>query len=220
MRNLFKKDTFIKKVSFFVQICITMKKIIFVLILFGFSKIYSQSSLSARLLTVSTHPFANKNLPLHQNKIDNKGYLTFEPGLILSYDRFLAKKISFRISTAVMNDRLNTLAGYSQIMLKYKMLKYYKHSLFLGFGPSAFYETDKSDDRNWVNEDNYKLSGNTLYKIGWLSGIIEYNYYITKKMDFVLTLNHTHSRSVALSLGIRFDLPDPGGKGCDCPSFR
>ncbi len=197
-----------------------MKKIIFVLILFGFSKIYSQSSLSVRLLTVSTHPFAKQNLSLHQNTIDNAGYVTFEPGLIISYDRYLAKNLSVRLSTSVMNDRYNTLAGYSQIMLKYKVLKYYKHSLYIGFGPSVFYETGKSGIENWVNEDNYKTANHTLYKFGWLSGMVEYNYYLNKHLDFALTLNHTHSKSLAISAGVRFDLPDPNGKGCDCPSFR
>ena len=197
-----------------------MKKLIFVLLIFGFYKTYSQSSLSARLLTVSAHPFANQNLALHKNTIDKNGYITFEPGLILSYDRYLAKKLSFRFSTAVMNDRYNTLAGYSQVILKYKVLKYYKHSVYLGFGPAIFYETDKSYIENWVNEDNYKTANNTLYKTGWLSGMFEYNYYINKHMDFALTLNNTHSKSFAISAGIRFDLPDPNGKGCDCPSFR
>lgn len=199
-----------------------MKKLLLVIssIIFNLGILSAQSSLSARILTVSTHPFANQNLPLHQNTLDNKGYITFEPGLIVSYDRYLAKNLSLRLSTSVMNDRYNTLAGYSQIMLKYKLLKYYKHSFYIGFGPAVFYETDKSSIENWVNEDNYKTADNTLYKIGWLSGMIEYNYYITKKIDFAVTLNHIHSRSLALSLGVRFDLPDPNGKGCDCPSFR
>lgn len=201
-----------------------MKKLflIIVSIIFNIGILYAQSSLSARILTVSTHPFANQNLPLHKNSIDNKGFVTFEPGLILSYDRYLAKNLSFRFSTSVMNDRYNTIAGYSQVLLKYKLVKYYKHSFYIGFGPALFYETDKPNIENWVNEDNYKTADNNeiLYKIGWLSGMIEYNYYITKKIDFAVTLNHIHSRSLALSLGVRFDLPDPDGKGCDCPSFR
>jgi hypothetical protein len=157
---------------------------------------------------------------LHQNKIDNKGYLTFEPGIILSYDKYLFSKFTLRISTSAMKDRFNELAGQSQIILKYKALKYYKHSLYFGFGPSVFYESNKLSNENYINEDNFKLSNNTMYKIAWLSGMIEYNYYISKKMDFALTLNHIHPSSIALSIGIRFALPDPNGKGCDCPSFR
>ncbi len=198
-----------------------MKKILLnIILLFIIINSYSQSSLSTRLLTLSYHPFAEQNLPLHQNTIDNNGYITLEPGLIFSYDRYIAKNLSFRISTAIINDRYNTLAGNSQIILKYKILKYYKHSLYIGFGPAVFYETEKSTIENWVNEDNYKLANNTLYKFGWLSGMIEYNYYISKHLDFALTLNHTHSKSFAISAGVRFDLPDPDGKGCDCPSFR
>lgn len=198
-----------------------MKKFsIIISLIFSFYISNSQSSFSVRISTISAHPFAKHNLVLHQNPIDNKGYLTFEPGIIFSYDKYLANKLAFRISTAVHKDRFNTLSGYSQILIKYKAIKYYKHSLYLGFGPAIHYETNKLGTLNYVNEDKLKISNNTMYKIAWLSGMLEYNYYYSKKMDFALTLNHIHTRSIALSLGIRFALPDPNGKGCDCPSFR
>ena len=194
--------------------------LISILLLFSFGISSAQSSFSARLLTVTSHPFAKQNLTLHKNPIDNNGYLTFEPGLILSYDKYLVNKFALRMSTSVMNDRYNTLAGYSQIMLKYKVLKYYKHSVYLGFGPAVHYSTNKMSIENYINEDNYKTANNTMYKIAWLSGMAEYNYYVSKKTDFVITLNHTDVKSLGISLGVRFDIPDPNGKGCDCPSFR
>ena len=199
-----------------------MKKalLFFILISASILQVISQNSLSARIITVSTHPFAESNLALHKNPIDNSGYLTFEPGLVFSYDRYLFKKFSFRFSTALMNDRFNLLAGYSQILLKYKILKYYKHSLYLGFGPAIHYETDKTFIENYVNEDNYSIVNNTMYKISWLSGLVEYNYYLNKKTDLALALNHIHPRTIAISIGVRFDMPDPNGKGCNCPSFR
>ncbi len=197
-------------------------KIISILILFFFSFGISsaQSSFSARLISVTAHPFAKENLSWHQNKIDKLGYLTFEPGLILSYDKYLIKKFSLRISTSAMKDRFNGVSGYSQIILKLKALKQFKHYLFLGLGPSVFYETNKFNNPNYTNEENFNLSNNTIYKFFWLSGMIEYNYYVSKKMDLALTLNHIHPHSIALTVGIRFELPDPNGKGCDCPSFR
>ncbi len=199
-----------------------MKKalIVLILVLLSIFHLNSQNSLSARIITVSTHPFADINLPLHQNPIDNSGYVTFEPGLILSYDRYLFKKFSFRFSTAVMNDRFNLLSGYSQILLKYKILKYYKHSIYIGFGPAVHYATDKTYIENYVNEENYSIVNNTMYKISWLSGLVEYNYLINKKTDLALALNHIHPRSIAISVGVRFDLPDPNGKGCNCPGYR
>ena len=199
-----------------------MKNLLIITILFltTIIQLNSQNSLSARVITVSTHPFAESNLALHKNPIDNLGYVTLEPGLILSYDRYLFKKFSFRFSTAVMNDRFNLLAGYSQILLKYKILKYYKHSLYVGFGPAIHYSTNKIYIENYVNEDNYSIVNNTMYKFSWLSGLVEYNYYMTKEIDLALALNHIHPRSVALSIGVRFDIPDPNGKGCNCPSFR
>jgi len=197
-------------------------KIIFITIflLFSFGINSAQSSFSARLITVTSHPFAKQNLILHKNPIDNNGYITFEPGLILSYDKYLVNKFAIRISTSVMNDRYKTHTGYSQVMLKYKILKYYKHSVYIGFGPAIHYSSNKSNIENYTNEDNYKIANNTMYKIAWLSGMAEYNYYISKKIDFVVALNHTDTRSLGISIGVRFDIPDPNGKGCDCPSFR
>lgn len=193
---------------------------ILILLLVNGGLIFGQSSLTVRLTTISAHPFAKENLALHQNKIDNLGIFTLEPGIILSYDKYLVKKFAFRISTSVLKDRFNTLSGYSQIMLKYKALKYYKHSLYLGFGPAVHYETDKFSMENYVNEDKFKQTKSAMYKILWISGMIEYNYYVSKKIDFALTLNHVHPRSIGLSIGVRFELPEPNGKGCDCPSFR
>ncbi|NPA68174.1 MAG: hypothetical protein GXO50_06155 [Chlorobi bacterium] len=197
-----------------------MKYLVFTFVLAVFSSAaFSQSGLSAELLTVSTHPFAGQNLSLHMHKIDKNGYITFEPGIIISYNRHIKKRISIKISTAALKDRFDTFAGYGTAMLKYKILKYYKHSVYAGAGLSVFYETDKSYIEDWINEDNYKLSGNTLYKIS-ISGFLEYNYRINKKTDLVLSINHTHLKSFALGTGIRIKLPNPGGKGCDCPSFK
>lgn len=198
-----------------------MKQIyISILFIFSFGISSAQSSVSAQLLTLTTHPFAKENLVLHKNKIDDFGYLTFEPGLILSYDKFLANKFALRLSSSVIKDRFNTLAGYSQIMLKYKVLKYYKHSVYIGFGPAVHYSTNKIGINSYINEDNYKIANNIMYKIAWLSGMIEYNYYLTKNLDLAITLNHTDTHSLGISLGIRLDIPNPNGKGCDCPSFR
>jgi hypothetical protein len=180
----------------------------------------AQSTLSIRLMTISAHPCADENLALHKKIIDENGYFTFEPGIIASYDRFLIKNLTFRASTSIISDRFNLLSAYSQIMLKLKLFKYYKHSLYAGIGPSVFYESNKTKIENFVNEDRYKLINNTMIKIAWISGMIEYNYHISKKTDFALTLNHTHFRSFGISIGGRFVLPDPDGKGCDCPSFR
>lgn len=180
----------------------------------------AQNALSFRIITLSAHPWAQANLPLHQNTLDNNGYMTFEPGLIISYDRHIKKRFSANLSTAVFNDRFNFLAGYSQIMLKYNVFKIFKHSLNVGFGPSVHYETDKRSLIGYENEDNLLFFDNTAYKISWLSGTIEYNYLWSKAVGFSVALNHIHPRSLALSLGVRFDIPDPNGKGCNCPGYR
>jgi hypothetical protein len=198
-----------------------MKKLILLLsCLIGISSIFAQNALSFRIIGLSAHPWSKVNLPLHQNALDKKGYLTFEPGLIISFDRHLIKKYSVNVSTAILNDRFNYLAGYSQVMVKYNLFKIYKHSLNVGFGPSIQYEANKTKVPGYVNEDHLQVVGNTGYKISWISGMLEYNFFLSKELGFSLCLNHIHPRSIALSLGMRFDIPDPNGKGCDCPSFR
>jgi hypothetical protein len=183
-------------------------------------ELFAQNALSFRIIGLTAHPWANINLPLHRNALDSKGYLTFEPGLIISYDRHLKKKFSANITTAILNDRFNYLAGFSQIMVKYNVLKYYKHSLNLGFGPAVHYEADKRTLDGYADEDHLYYIGDTGYKISWISGMLEYNYFWSKEFGLSLCLNQIHPRSIGLSVGLRFDIPDPNGKGCNCPSFR
>ncbi len=184
------------------------------------NELSAQNALSFRIITLSIHPWAKNNLTLHKNPIDDKGYLTFEPGLIVSYDRHLKKKLSFNFSTAGMNDRFNTFAGYTQIMLKYNVFKYYKHSINAGLGPAVHYEVDKTNVTGYENEDHLIFAGNVGYQISWLSGMLEYNYFWSKDLGISLALNHIHPHSPAFSAGFRFDIPDLNGKGCNCPSFR
>ena len=92
-------------------------KILHILILFilSFGITSAQSSFSSQLISVTSHPFAKHNKTLHQTKINNNEVFTLEPGVILSYDKYLFNKFALRISTSVLKDRFNSFSGNSQI---------------------------------------------------------------------------------------------------------
>ncbi len=181
---------------------------------------YGQNLMSARFITLSSHPFADENLDLHKNTIDSKGYFSFEPGIILSLDLGIAKRTWAGVSGSLVNDRFSRLAGNVEIYLKYRIYKYWKHFFYVGFGPTVHFNSNRDSIGGYVNEEQFKGEGNFKYRFSWLSGFIEYNYFLNKKTQLSFAINHLHPGSFALSLGVRFQLPAGNGKGCDCPSYR
>lgn len=199
-----------------------MKKIFYsCFILFLLTEIATaQNSISLKIITLTAHPWAKENIALHENNIDKLGYITAEPGLILSFENFFTKSTSIRFSVAAMNDRFNTLSGFAQVAIKYKAVKYYKHSFSIGIGPTLHYSAYKTLLPQYINDEKYSEKESGYYRISWISGLAEYNYAINKNTEFALALNHPHPKSIGLSIGLRFRLPDPNGKGCDCPGYR
>jgi len=203
----FKKKQEVKKIFIIIFLLITA------------NLVNAQNSVSVKVISLTAHPFTEQNLLLHQNTINNSGTLTIEPGVILSFENFFTKKTSIRMSASVISDRYNTISGFGQLSLKYKVIKIYKHSFSVAFGPTFHYTSIKPELPTYINDNNYTVGDNLLYKISWLSGFVEYNYSLNKNVNFAATINNIHPKSLGLSLGLRIQIPNPNGKGCDCPSY-
>ncbi len=198
-----------------------MKKLFIIPIFLFFADILlAQNNMTVSLLTITAHPFAETNKLIFNKKIDNSGTFTFEPGLVLNYENKFSKKAYFKISAGIYVDRFGTLSGLAQIALKYKLVKYYKHSFSLIFGPTFHYASLRDQIPEYINEEGFKTTDNFNYKVSWLSGGAEYNYFLSKKTEFSVGIIHSAPKSFGLTFGIRFSLPDPNGKGCDCPSYK
>ena len=137
---------------------------------------HGQNTMSARFITLSSHPFLKENLSLHKNTIGSKGYFTFEPGLLLSIDISVAKRTWVGISGSIVYDRFEQFAGNGEIYLKYRIFKYWKHFFYIGFGPTVHFCNSRDSIPEYINEEKFQGDGNLQYRISWLSGFIEYNY--------------------------------------------
>ncbi len=181
---------------------------------------YGQNTMSARFIALSSHPFANENLDLHKNTIGQKGYFSFEPGVFLAVDIGVAKRTWVGFSGSIVNSRFDRLAGNAEIFIKYRIFKYWKHFFYIGFGPTVHFSDNRDSIEDYENEERFQGDGVWKYRVSWLSGFIEYNYYLNKKTQLSFAINHLHPESFAFSVGVRFQIPAGGGKGCDCPSYR
>ena len=198
--------------------------LVIVFIFSCFQKTFSQDNFGVRAITVSAQPADKKNVNLYQNKLDNNGTFATEPGLMFFYESFFNKKASFQISTAVFNDRIGNAAGFSQIMLKYRLFRVWKHSMSIGFGPALQYRKSWTNNELYVAESYFSQSDNKEFKLSWLSGEISYEFYINKKTDFLLSINHIQPQTAALLVGVKLWLGKKPrtskGKGCNCPSYN
>ena len=106
---------------------------------------------------------------------------------------------------------------------KIKLIKSFKHSIYFAVGPGIYYRKSWSDIEGYTNEPIYNESSGWQYKFSWLSGEIEYNYYITKYSDFTVSINNTQAESIGIAFGLKYWInKNPGKKkGCvSCPSFK
>jgi len=75
----------------------------------------------------------------------------------------------------------------------------------------------------YVDDGAYNIVGEWQYKLAWLSGELEYNYYLTKNSNMSISLNLIRPESVGIAIGYKYWISKkPKRKrGCvTCPSFH
>lgn len=188
------------------------------------SKIQAQTNIGIRAITFNSHFGNDANQELYSRNIISNGILTLEPGLMFSLENFVNSKTSFQFSSAMLWDQVDKISGVSQILLKYQLLRSWKTTVSAGFGPAIHYRQSRSAIPEYLDEGIFTDNGTWQTKISWLSGEISLQYFLTKKTDFLLSLNHTQAKAIGISAGFRFWLGHTGrknkDKGCNCPSFR
>jgi len=201
---------------------IQMKKIIAVFVhvtLFTLT-VWSQHNVNVKLITLGYYPLDEPNLNIHSNKIDEEGRITYEPGLLFSYEDYLSMPfVSIEITQAIYNDCANRIGGFTHFGLRYLFMQKYKHKLSAGIGPSLYYRNDWSAIAGYTEDTDYKLSGSWQYRI-WFGAEIEYDYYLSTDGDISISLNMLHPQAVTLAVGYRYWFSrKPRRKCSDCPSF-
>jgi hypothetical protein len=199
----------------------SLKDIIFVSIFLILSNLLlSQSNISLKLSTL-TYQFTDVQPELAKLKLSQNGQFAFEPGLIFAFEGYATSNTALKISQAFLIDKALHLAGSTQIMVKFKVAKSFKHAFYIGFGPIFHYRQTWANMDNYIDEPVYKTSLDWQHKFSWLSGEIEYNYYLSKMTDLSISFNHIQAESIGLAIGFKYWMSRTTKKRCiSCPGLH
>ncbi|RDC63229.1 hypothetical protein [Adhaeribacter pallidiroseus] len=168
---------------------------------------WAQSNLNFKYFGLSVHPKGDPNAPLMPLNPDKKGYLVFNLGGMLSYEKFWKpQKYSFKAIQALYTDCAALLGGFTHMGVRAIIFQNKQHSVSGGLGPTFIYR------RNWYRLPGYQDSGffdgtphsAWQYKFIPYAGELEYNYQLTDKMDFSTTFVPGYPSLISLSFGLRY----------------
>ncbi len=183
----------------------------------------AQSSISIKASTL-TYQITDTQPDLIKMKLSENGKLAIEPGIVFSYNIFASARSALNISQAFILDKASHLAGSTSAMVKFRLIKLYQHSFYVSIGPSFHYRKTWADLDGYKNESAYNNSEEWQHKLSWISGALEYNYYMNKMNDLSISLLHIQAESVGLAIGFKHWIskkPSKKKRGCiSCPSFH
>lgn len=185
-----------------------MKTIVLFTLLLAALHVSAQNKVGLKYFGLSIHPKGEKeNAFLMPNKLDKDAYLVLNAGGVVSYERFLYKDIlSLKIAQALYADCAARLGGFTHIGLRGRIMKSGKHLLTGGLGPTLVFR------RNWMELEGYKnqnrFKGNQedywQYLFLWYGGEFEYQYSMSKELDFSVSFVPGYPHLMSLSLGVNY----------------
>ncbi len=182
----------------------------------------TQSNISVKLNSL-TYQISDTQPDILHRTLSENGKLATEPGIVFAFDGYASPTAALHISQSFIYDKGSHLAGASSVMVKFRLLKYYQHSLYAAFGPTFHYRQTWENIDGYKPENYYKQGSDWQYKISWLSGEIEYNYYINKMNDLSVSLLHIQARSIGFAIGFKHWISKHQRKkrGCiSCPGLH
>ncbi|MBR6177403.1 MAG: hypothetical protein IKQ70_05905 [Bacteroidales bacterium] len=179
----------------------------------------AQSNISAALTGLGADFGDRENAPIYKIKADDAGKILLEPGLRLGGEIYASDITSLKFAQTIKIDCMQKAAFSTQVMLRFRLFKIYKHSLSIGIGPCGFYRQTWEDEEGYIDEGVYH-SGSFQTKICWLSGELEYNYYLSKKNDLSVAIVHGSPEGIALAIGIKHWISRKSSHCNTCPSFH
>ncbi len=202
-----------KTISIFALICS---------LCFVHSIIMAQSNVNFKLNTF-TWQFTDNNAHLAKLKLDDKGQFAIEPGLIAAYEAFASPLTSLKINMALLMDKAGKFAGFPQILFRFRLFNAYKHSMTIGLGPAFYFRQTWVDIEGYEANDVYQGDGSWQFRPIWITGEIEYNYYLTKMSNLSVSLGLINPESIGLAVGYKYWISKKSKRkrGCiSCPSFH
>jgi hypothetical protein len=194
----------------------------FFILFFAGQEIKAQTNLSLKLSTLS-YQFTEVQPEIVKLSLSGNGKLAFEPGLIFAFEGYASQSTAIKFLQSVILDKALHLSATSQIMIKFRLIKSFKHSFYFGFGPAFHYRKSWSDIDGYIDEPVYSNNSGWQYKMNWFSGELEYNYYLNKFSDLSISINHTQAESIGLAIGYKYwiNKNPPKKRGCvSCPGLH
>jgi len=184
-----------------------LKLAILFLIIFNMQT-FSQSSLDLKLMFLSLHPVKDMRQPdtkIYENSIDNNGNLIKCPGIIFEYNKyFYLTTWSFQFTQGVFVDAIANLAGFTHLLLDYKLYHKKKIAVNIGLGPGLSYRQSWFNNNRYVPNDKYAINGDIQTK-WFLASELDFNYYVGKRLDVNLSLLSGHEYgTVSINFGMRY----------------
>ncbi len=179
----------------------------------------AQSNFSLDFTSIGFDFGDKENAPIYKLKAGESGGVILEPGIRLAGEVYSSDQVSLKFAQTIRMDEMKTLAMSSQIMLRLRVFKIYKHSVNFGFGPQVFYRKTWQNFDGYVDEGVYK-TGSFQTKMNWLSGELEYNYYLNKHNDFSFVIYHMNPEAMGFALGFKHWITRKSNKCDTCPSFH
>ncbi len=177
----------------------------------------AQSNISAALTGLGADFGDRENAPLYKIKADDNGKILVEPGIRLGAELYANDFTSLKFAQTIRMDCMKKAAFTTELMLRFRLFKIYKHSLSIGFGGAAFYR------KTWQDIEGYKDDG---YKNGTLQNKVlptaelEYNYVICKKNDLSFAVTHFGPKAVGFAVGVKHWFSRKSSHCNTCPSFH
>ena len=160
-----------------------------------------------------------ENVQIYKRNISDGKNPIFEPGLRLGLEVYASPATSLKVAQTVRYDVMAKLSMSTQLMLRFRIFRVYKHSVSFGVGPTFFYRQPWSDEEGYVDDGIYE-DGRLQRKIAWLSTELEYNYVIGRFTDVSFALTHMMPKGMGCAVGIKYWFTRKSNKCGTCPSFK
>lgn len=192
-------------------------------LLFLQRQVSAQTNIGVKAFAVGAHPFEEANKVLNMNAIDEKGNFALEPGFYLSLEQYVSDDmVALKMHQSIHRDRLNKLAGSTHVGVQVYLYRDKRQSLSFGLGPTLYFRGNWSEVEGYEFDDFYETNQEWQYKLQFITGELQYNYYLGKHLDFAVSLNQFEARGLTLAVGANYWLTSkPRRKNnCNCPSFK
>ncbi|MER2998025.1 hypothetical protein [Pontibacter populi] len=163
-----------------------------------------KNAFTAKLFGISVHLKESPHPEIFPNRLDDKGYITFNYGAIVGYDRFIVgNKHAIRVEQGLYADCAASLAGFTHIGWRALIFQKNRHSLNGGIGPTLVYRKDWNRLEGYQDDGYFNRRGEWQYKFYWYAGELEYNYKLSEQTDFSVNLVPGLPELISFGVGVR-----------------